>query len=392
MSQFLAATANPHKLEEIRSILQPHGVDVACPQDIGGLPDLPETGTTFKQNAEMKAMAAAGISGMTAFADDSGLEVTALGGEPGVYSARYLGEEATDAERMQKILDELADADDRSARFVCVVALATPQGVVGTVEGEIRGHIAAAPAGECGFGYDPIFVPDGHEQTFAQMSADDKHAVSHRGRALEAAVAAGLFGDSGDGDVLFEDRLDAAPAGDWEWIRPARDGWWVLDRALQIKALPGTLCRDANDARNVLLRPAPAPAFAVDVVVTSNPQTDAEQAGLVLYHDDDNYIKLVREYLDGRTYVVMAREDDGEFEVVAKVPCDGATVILGLRVDAAQVRGTMQFQSDAEATAVGTTARPAGDARLGLLCHGAADEATARRAHFRQFVVRPLNR
>ena len=117
----------------------------------------------------------------------------ALGGEPGVYSARYAGADASDAERCQLLLERLATHTDRRARFVCVVAVAAPDGLIGTADGEVRGTIAEAPRGTSGFGYDPVFVPDGFDGTFAELSAGEKDRISHRGNALKTAVAAGLF-------------------------------------------------------------------------------------------------------------------------------------------------------------------------------------------------------
>ena len=159
--QLLAATSNRHKLVELRAIL--------------------------------KATAVATATGYTVFADDSGLEVFAIGGEPGVYSARYAGADASDADRCQLLLERLAMHADRSARFVCVVAVASPDGLIGTADGEVRGTIADAPRGTSGFGYDPVFVPDGFDGTFAELSAGEKDRISHRGNALKIAVAAGLF-------------------------------------------------------------------------------------------------------------------------------------------------------------------------------------------------------
>lgn len=191
--QLLAATSNRHKLVELRAILKPCCIECLGPDDVGGIPDVEETGTTFEANAIRKATAVATATGYTVFADDSGLEVFALGGEPGVYSARYAGADASDADRCQLLLERLAIHTDRSARFVCVVAVASPDGLIGTADGEVRGTIADAPRGTSGFGYDPVFVPDGFDGTFAELSASEKDRISHRGNALKIAVAAGLF-------------------------------------------------------------------------------------------------------------------------------------------------------------------------------------------------------
>lgn len=189
----LAASGNQHKVRELQAILAPLGVRVLTPDDVGGIPEVEETAETFAENAVHKAVTVAAAVGMQVCADDSGLEVFALGGEPGVYSARYAGPDATDAERMAKLQARLAPHADRSARFVCVIAVAAPAALVGTARGEIRGEIALAARGQSGFGYDPIFVPEGHASTFAELSAAEKDQISHRGRALRIAVESGLF-------------------------------------------------------------------------------------------------------------------------------------------------------------------------------------------------------
>ena len=384
MARILAGTSNPHKLQEIRGLLGPLGIDVIAPAEVGGLPDIPETGKTFAANARLKAMAAAGMKNRAAFAEDSGLEVFALGGEPGVYSARYAGPQATDAERIAKLLDRLKDQPDRSARFVCVVAVATPRGVVGLAEGEVRGRIAERPAGTGGFGYDPVFVPEGHDRTFGEMPQAEKDKLSHRARALQNAVRQGLFKQVIE-DVLLEDPVTAAPAAPWRWCREHRDGWWILDGALQVKALPGTLWKDANNARNVLLRPAPGRPAAAEVTVTNDPEVDGEQAGLVWYGDDDHYVKLVKEHLHGEVWVVMAREVGGIPEVVGKVPVRDATVTLRFEARAGRLAGRFRV-GGGDWQAVGeTTLQLPGAPEVGLVAHGAASDDSARRAQFRLF-------
>lgn len=192
--RIIAATHNAHKLDEFRSILEPEGITVLSLADVSiDIPDIAETGSTFLENAMIKANTIAELSGELVMSDDSGLEVSALNGEPGIYSARYAGPDATDADRMSKVLTGIADADDRSARFVCVIALAGPEGEIGSAEGEIRGVIADAPRGDNGFGYDPIFVPDGEGRTFAEMTSAEKDSMSHRKNALSAALNQGLF-------------------------------------------------------------------------------------------------------------------------------------------------------------------------------------------------------
>jgi len=189
----LAATNNTHKLEELKTILQPHGVAVISASEAGGISDVVEDGDTFEANAIKKALATSREKNMLVFADDSGLCVDALDGRPGIYSARYAGEDATDADRMAKLLNELKDKKDRSARFVCVIAIASPEGLIGTARGECLGSIANQPSGEQGFGYDPLFIPESYDITFAELGEDIKNSMSHRGKALEKALELGFF-------------------------------------------------------------------------------------------------------------------------------------------------------------------------------------------------------
>lgn len=183
----VVATRNQKKIEEIRRMLEGLDVTLYSLDDFPGCPEVEETEDTFEGNAVLKARAVAEFTGRPALADDSGLDVFALRGEPGVRSARYAGDDATDADNVRKLLSELSDTPDymREARFVCVVALAEPDGTVETFEGRAEGVIGKKPQGESGFGYDPVFYPKGHDRTFAQMSPSEKDGMSHRGRALE---------------------------------------------------------------------------------------------------------------------------------------------------------------------------------------------------------------
>ena len=181
----ILASANPKKVVELREILGDLFELVPRPEDV---PEVVEDAETFVGNARLKASALLAATGLAALADDSGLEVDALGGEPGVHSARYAGEAATDTDNVTRLLAELADHPDleeRRARFRCVIVLQRPDGTEVVAEGSVDGHIAAAPRGEGGFGYDPVFVPDaGGGRTFAEMGQIAKHAISHRGHAL----------------------------------------------------------------------------------------------------------------------------------------------------------------------------------------------------------------
>ncbi|MFA4944635.1 MAG: RdgB/HAM1 family non-canonical purine NTP pyrophosphatase [Lentisphaeria bacterium] len=195
--RILAATNNAHKLTELRAILAPHGITVLGLHEAGVTLEVEEDGETFAANAIKKAHAGAAAAGLPVLADDSGLEVAALGGAPGVRSARYAGGGAGgagDAANLRKLLTEMRDVADRRARFVCVIAVAAPGGrLLGTAEGEVRGQLCRAPRGHGGFGYDPAFIPDGFAETFAELPAATKNRLSHRANALRAALAAGLF-------------------------------------------------------------------------------------------------------------------------------------------------------------------------------------------------------
>ncbi|WP_419846542.1 RdgB/HAM1 family non-canonical purine NTP pyrophosphatase [Candidatus Poriferisocius sp.] len=183
----VAATANPHKLAEIAAILGGSVELLPRPADLG---EVIEDGDTLEANARLKAAAVCAHTGQPAVADDTGLEVAALGGAPGVRSARYAGEHADDADNRARLLAELEGAADRSARFRTVAIVVFPDGHELLAEGTISGTIAAVPQGDRGFGYDPVFVPDGGDgRTFAEMSPDEKNAVSHRGRAFRSLAA-----------------------------------------------------------------------------------------------------------------------------------------------------------------------------------------------------------
>jgi XTP/dITP diphosphohydrolase len=188
----VAASANPDKVAEIREILSSIG-GVRLLGRPAGVPDVPETGETLEDNARLKARAIMTATGMAAIADDTGLHVEALGGAPGVWSARYAGEDATYADNVEKLLRELAALPDRGglrrARFRTVALVCFPDGTELWREGAVEGRIADMARGAGGFGYDSVFVPDeGGGRTFAEMGAEEKHAVSHRGRALRAVA------------------------------------------------------------------------------------------------------------------------------------------------------------------------------------------------------------
>ena len=187
MRTLVLGTRNPGKVREIESILADSGWTFSSLQAFPNVDTPPETGTTYAENAVLKARFYALATGMCALADDSGLEVEALAGAPGVFSARYAGENASDADRRALLLSELAKVSDvnRRARFVAVVAISDADGsVLNVSEGICEGTIISSPRGDGGFGYDPLFVPDGFNQTFAELPDDVKNVISHRARAL----------------------------------------------------------------------------------------------------------------------------------------------------------------------------------------------------------------
>ena len=185
--KIVAATGNKHKIEEIESITKKFGMNVITKAEAGvGDLEVEETGTTFEENSLIKAEAIMKATGMPAIADDSGLEADALDGAPGVYSARFSGEGATDESNNAKLLKLMENVPDdkRSARFVSVVTLCFPDGTVVAARGECPGTLRRSPRGDGGFGYDPLFVPVGYDKTYAEISAEEKNIISHRAKAL----------------------------------------------------------------------------------------------------------------------------------------------------------------------------------------------------------------
>lgn len=181
------ATNNAHKLREVKQML-PHGVEIKSLSEIGCDADIPETADTLEGNAEQKARYVSERFGCDVFADDTGLEVEALGGAPGVYSARYAGPGHDSKANMARLLSEMEGKEDRRARFRTVIALIR-DGKTELVEGIVNGSIATEPRGADGFGYDPVFIPDeGNGKSFAEMTAEEKNAISHRGRAMAALM------------------------------------------------------------------------------------------------------------------------------------------------------------------------------------------------------------
>ncbi len=190
-SRLVVATHNAGKLREIEAMLMPFGVDAVSAGALG-LPEPDETEPTFEGNAQLKAMAAALASGLPALADDSGLCVAALGGAPGIYSARWAGATKDFGAAMQRVHDEAGDNPNRAAWFVSALCLAWPDGHSEMFEGRVDGTLAWPPRGVMGFGYDPIFVPEGATQTYGEIDSMEKHASSHRARAFARFCAACL--------------------------------------------------------------------------------------------------------------------------------------------------------------------------------------------------------
>jgi XTP/dITP diphosphohydrolase len=193
-TRLVIASHNPGKVTEIAALVQPFGVEVVSAGTLG-LDEPEETGSTFAENAALKARAAAAASGLPALADDSGLVVPALGGDPGIYSARWAGPEKDFGLAMAKVEEALKGKTgqgkvDRRAYFACALAIAWPDGPVEIFEGQVHGTLVWPPRGSRGFGYDPIFLPDGGDRTFGEMDPDDKHTISHRARAFRLFVDA----------------------------------------------------------------------------------------------------------------------------------------------------------------------------------------------------------
>lgn len=186
MKQILVlATTNKGKTREFKKLLEGFPVEIKNLSDFGPIPEVIEDGETFDDNAYKKASFTAKVLGYPAMADDSGLCVEALDGAPGVYSARYAGENASDADNVEKMLDALKDKENRNAAFKCVISIAVPTGAALTYEGECKGVLTKEPVGDNGFGYDPLFFFPEFNKTFAQLSIEEKSQVSHRGRALK---------------------------------------------------------------------------------------------------------------------------------------------------------------------------------------------------------------
>ncbi|MEC1791808.1 XTP/dITP diphosphatase [Bacillus vallismortis] len=187
MKEAIIATHNPGKVKEFKEILEPKGYDVKSLADIGYTEEIEETGHTFEENAVLKAEAVAKAVNKMVIADDSGLSIDNLGGSPGVYSARYAGEQKDDQANIVKVLGELKgiEKEQRTARFRCALAVSIPGEETKTVEGHVEGYIAEEPRGEYGFGYDPIFIVKDKDKTMAELTSDKKNKISHRADALK---------------------------------------------------------------------------------------------------------------------------------------------------------------------------------------------------------------
>jgi XTP/dITP diphosphohydrolase len=187
--QLLVATGNAGKVRELKELLTDFPVVLRDLSEFPNVFEVEETGATFAENAILKASGYSAQTGFWTLADDSGLEVEALGGAPGVFSARYAGENASDADKIAKLLGELGDTDNLRARFVCAMAISDETGEIKFVsEGVCDGKITVNPRGRNGFGYDPVFIPDGFDETFGELSGEVKQKISHRGRAMEKII------------------------------------------------------------------------------------------------------------------------------------------------------------------------------------------------------------
>ena len=184
--RYVLASANPGKVREMRDIMSELGVEVVSRDELGVNIDVEETGDTFFENARLKAVALCAETGLPSIADDSGLVVEALGGEPGVYSSTYGGESLSNDERNEYLLEKMRYMEHRSAKYVCTIVCAYPDGSIITSNGECRGEIARFPSGKSGFGYDPVFYIQELGKTMAELTPEEKNAISHRGAALRA--------------------------------------------------------------------------------------------------------------------------------------------------------------------------------------------------------------
>ena len=196
-TQLVVASHNPGKVREIKALLGPHGIEAISAGSLG-LPEPEETGATFAANAQIKALASAKAGRHAALADDSGLCVDALNGDPGIYSARWAGPTKDFRIAMNRVHDELRHKglSTSAAKFVCALCVALPNGEHQTFEGEVHGHLTFPPRGGRGFGYDPIFVANGMEESFAEIDPAKKHAMSHRAKAFEKLLHSGIFAES----------------------------------------------------------------------------------------------------------------------------------------------------------------------------------------------------
>jgi XTP/dITP diphosphohydrolase len=194
--RLVIATHNPGKLREMRELLAPFGIEAVSAGDLG-LPEPEETGSSFRANARIKAEAASAATGLPAFADDSGLAVDALGGAPGIHSARWAGPDKNFGRAMEKVEADVAartagSRDDRRAHFISALCVAWPDNHVEEFEGRVDGVLVWPPRGDKGFGYDPMFLPDGHDRTFGEMSSDEKHGLPPKGKGLSHRARAFL--------------------------------------------------------------------------------------------------------------------------------------------------------------------------------------------------------
>jgi len=189
LSVIVLATKNEGKVKELRQLLKGFPVEIKNLNDFGPIPEVEEDGKTFDDNAYKKAHFTAKVLGLPAISDDSGLVVEALGGAPGVKSARYAGDRATDKDNIEKLLGEMAGKNNRRAAFECVISIAVPSGPALTYEGRCEGEITREPIGTQGFGYDPVFYYPPYGKTFAELSSEQKNKVSHRGKALQEMAA-----------------------------------------------------------------------------------------------------------------------------------------------------------------------------------------------------------
>jgi cyclic pyranopterin phosphate synthase len=320
MPRLLLATSNPHKIRELRALLALDGWSLLTPADAGADINPEENGETYFENAAIKARAYAEAAAMPALADDSGLEVAALHGRPGVLSARYGGPEAGPHEKIRLLLGELEliAPEDRAARFVCEIVVAAPDGRFWQARGECNGRIADQPSGSAGFGYDPVFIPDGYDVSMAELSEQQKNRISHRGSA--ARLAATLL-DSVREDPAFAARSAAMP----DDTRLSHIDEQGRARMVDVTDKAETV-RVATACGRVLMRSETLALILAGGIEKGNVLTTAQIAGVMAAKRTSDLIPMCHPLLLGGIDVTLEpNADDAAVDITATVKTTGKT-------------------------------------------------------------------